>query len=26
LRLPLEDPLTWSVDLARRVRPLLRRA
>ena len=23
--LPLEDPLTWSVDLARRVRPLLRR-
>ena len=26
LRLPLEDPLTWSVDLARRVRPLLRNA
>jgi sugar phosphate isomerase/epimerase len=26
LKLPLEDPLTWSVDLARRVRPLLRRA
>jgi sugar phosphate isomerase/epimerase len=25
LRLPLEDPLTWSVDLARRVRPLLHR-
>jgi sugar phosphate isomerase/epimerase len=24
LRLPLQDPLTWSVDLARRVRPLLR--
>ena len=23
--LPLKDPLTWSVDLARRVRPLLRR-
>jgi hypothetical protein len=23
LRLPLEDPVTWSVDLARRVRPLL---
>jgi sugar phosphate isomerase/epimerase len=21
--LPLEDPVTWSVDLARRVRPLL---